>query len=163
MWIKLLSIFLKRLIRQGSLIVVYPDGRSIQYGDGSTPSATMRFHAHSLPRKLLINPELTLGEAYMDGTLTVDQDDFYGLIELLVVNLTRHPDVWHHRWQANLRRFHRRLAQFNPAGLSATWRIITTCPARCMTCFWTPTANTPAPISANRATPWKPPKETRNR
>ena len=116
MWIKLLSIFLKRLIRQGSLIVVYPDGRSIQYGDGSTPSATMRFHAHSLPRKLLINPELTLGEAYMDGTLTVDQDDLYGLIELLVINLKRQSDAWHLRWQANLRQLHRRLAQFNPAG-----------------------------------------------
>ena len=114
--IKLLSIFLKRLVRQGNLIVVYPDGQSIGYGDGSTPAVTMRLHARALPRKLLINPDLVLGEAYMDGTLTVDQDDLYGLIELLVINLTRQPDAWHYRWQANLRRLHRRLAQFNPAG-----------------------------------------------
>ncbi|KKM85600.1 hypothetical protein LCGC14_1287350, partial [marine sediment metagenome] len=116
MWTRLLSIFLKRLIKQGRLVVAYPDGQSIAYGDGSTSAVTMRLHARSLPRKLLINPNLALGEAYMDGTLTVDQDDIYGLIELLVVNLTLQPDLWHHRWLAHLRRLCRRLAQFNPAG-----------------------------------------------
>lgn len=116
MWTRLLSIFLKRLIRQGDLVVVYPDERSIRYGDGSTPAVTMRLYAHALPRKLLVNPDLALGEAYMDGTLTVDQDDIYGLIELLVVNLTLQPSVWHYRWPAHLRRLYRRLSQFNPAG-----------------------------------------------
>ena len=116
MWTRLLSIFLKRLIRQGDLVVVYPDERSIRYGDGSTPAATMRLHARALPRKLLVNPDLALGEAYMDGTLTVDQDDIYGLIKLLVVNLTLQPNVLHYRWPAHLRRFYRRLSQFNPAG-----------------------------------------------
>ena len=116
MWTRLLSIFLKRLINQGALVVVYPDGRSIRYGDGSTPAVTMRLHARTLPRKLLINPDLALGEAYMDGTLTVDQDDIYDLVELLVVNLRLQPDVWHYRWLAHLRRLYRRLSQFNPAG-----------------------------------------------
>ena len=116
MWARLLAIFLKRLITQGDLVVVYPDGRSMRYSNGATSTVTMRFHEHSLPRKLLINPDLALGDAYMDGTLTVDQDDIYGLIELLVVNLTLQPDIWHHRWLANLRRLCRRLAQFNPAG-----------------------------------------------
>lgn len=116
MWTRMLSIFLKRLIKQGSLVVVYPDGQIIDYGHGSSPAVTMRFHARSLPRKLLINPDLALGEAYMDGTLTVDQDDIYGLIELLVVNLTLQPSVWHYRWPAHLRRLYRRLSQFNPAG-----------------------------------------------
>jgi cyclopropane-fatty-acyl-phospholipid synthase len=115
MWTRLLSIFLKRLIKQGALVVVNPDGQSVRYGDESAPAVTMRLHARSLPRKLLINPDLTLGEAYMAGTLTVDQDDIYDLVELLVVNLTHQPDVWHYRWAAHLRRFYRRLSQFNPA------------------------------------------------
>lgn len=116
MWPKLLSIFLQRLIKQETLIVVYPGGHSIRYGDGLTPAVTMRLHAHSLPRKLLINPDLALGEAYMDGSLTVDQDDIYGLLELLVVNLRLQPNLWHYRWSAHLRRLYRRVSQFNPTG-----------------------------------------------
>jgi cyclopropane-fatty-acyl-phospholipid synthase len=115
MWAKFLSLFLARLIRQGALVAVYPGGRSVRYGEASSSPVTVRFHARSLPRKLLVNPDLALGEAYMDGTLTIEDDDIYGLIELLVVNLAHQPDVWHYRWLARLRRLYRRLAQFNPA------------------------------------------------
>ena len=113
MWSRLISKFLNRLIRKGSLVVVFPDGRTVHYGDSSSP-VVMRFHSRSLARKLLINPHLSLGEAYMDGTLTVDEDDIYGLIELLIVNLADQPGVWHHSWLARARRLHRGLAQFNP-------------------------------------------------
>ena len=115
MWAPFLSFFLSRLIKQGALIAIYPGGRSIQYGEDSSSPVTVRFHARSLPRKLLVNPDLALGEAYMDGTLTIEDDNLYGLIELLVVNLAHPSDVWHYRWLARLRRLYRRLAQFNPA------------------------------------------------
>ena len=115
MWARLLSIFLKRLIKKGALIVIYSDGRSMRYGDTTSSPVTVRFHAQSLARKLLINPDLALGEAYMDGTLTVDEDDLYSLIELLIINLALQPDVWHYRWLTRLRWLHRRLAQSNPA------------------------------------------------
>ena len=114
MWSGLIANFLDRLIRKGSLIVVFPDERVVHYGD-SSPPVTVRIHARSLARKLLINPDLALGEAYMDGTLTIDEDDLDGLIELLVVNLANQPGVWHYRWMARLRRLCRRIAQFNPA------------------------------------------------
>lgn len=114
MWTPLLSIFLNRLIKQGALIVVYPNGQSVWYGDALSSPITVRLHARSLLRKLLIHPDLALGEAYMDGRLTVDEDNLYGLVELLVVNLASRPDVWQYRWLARLRRLCRRLAQFNP-------------------------------------------------
>ena len=115
MWARFLSFFLSRLIKQGALVAIYADGRSKQYGEDSSSPVTVRFHARSLPRKLLVNPDLALGEAYMDGTLTIEEDDIYGLVELLVVNLAHQPDVWHYRSLARLRRLYRRLAQFNPA------------------------------------------------
>lgn len=115
MWARFLSFFLSRLIKQGALVAIYADGRSKQYGEDSSSPVTVRFHARSLPRKLLVNPDLVLGEAYMDGTLTIEDDDIYGLIELLVVNLAHQPEVWHYRSLARLRRLYRRLAQFNPA------------------------------------------------
>ena len=115
MWSRLISNFLNRLIMKGSLTVVFPDGRAVHYGESSSSPVIVRFHARSLSRKLLINPDLALGEAYTDGTLTVDEDDLCGLIELLVVNLAHQPDVWHYRWLARFRWLYRRLAQFNPA------------------------------------------------
>lgn len=115
MWSRLMSILLNRLIVKGSLTVVFPNGRAVDYGEPSSSPVTIRFDARSLSHKLLINPDLALGEAYMDGTLAVDGDDLYGLIELLVVNLAHQPDVWHYRWLARLRWFCRSLAQFNPA------------------------------------------------
>lgn len=114
-WARFLSFFLSRLIKQGTLLVISPDGRLMQYGEDSSSPVTVRFHAKSLSRKLLINPDLALGEAYVDGTLSVDEGDLYSLIELLVVNLAHQPDVWHYRWLARLRQLYRRLAQFNPA------------------------------------------------
>lgn len=115
MWGLFLSFFLSRLIKQGALVTIFPDGRSMRYGEGKSSPVTVRFHTRSLLRKLLVNPDLALGEAYMNGTLTVDEDDLYSLVELLVVNLAHQPDVWHYRWLARLRRLYRRLAQFNPA------------------------------------------------
>ncbi len=116
MWDKLFSSFLHRFIKQGALVVVYPDGRRQHYGEAGVPAITMRLRDHSLPRRLLINPDLSLGEAYMDGTLTVDGDDIYGLLELLMVNLKRQKGAWHIRWLLRLRRASRGFAQFNPVG-----------------------------------------------
>ncbi len=114
MWTRLLSVFLKRLIKKGALIIFFPDGRVVSHGDASSSPVTVRYHARTLSRKLLINPDLALGEAYMDGTLTIDNDDLYGLIDLLVANLTLQPVVWNYRWLARLRQLCRGLAQFNP-------------------------------------------------
>ncbi len=116
MWARFLSLFLHRLIRQGALVAVFPDGQSVHNSGASSAPVTVRFHTRSLARKLVTDPELALGEAYVDGTLTVDDDDLYGFLELLLVNLKHQPDVWHHRWLAGLRRLYRSAAQFNPAG-----------------------------------------------
>ncbi len=115
MWTRFLSLLLHGLIRQGSLIAAYPDGRSERYGELAAAPITVRFHARSVPRKLLLNPDFHLGEAYMDGTLTVDGDDIYGLLDLLLVNLNAQGAPWHCRWGAALRRLGRGLSQYNPA------------------------------------------------
>lgn len=114
MWDRLLSLFLRRFIKQGVLIAIYPDGRSERYGKKSARPVTVRFHSRSLLRRLLANPDLALGEAYMDGSLTVENDDLYGLIELLMSNQMRQPNFGHHPWLGRFRRMGRGLAQFNP-------------------------------------------------
>jgi len=114
MWNKLLASFLRRLIKHGALIVIDPDGRSQHFGEADVPPVRVNLHDRSLARRLVIDPDLSLGEAYMDGTLTVAEDDIYGLMELLLVNLRNRNTAWHYRWLAALRRAGRGIAQFNP-------------------------------------------------
>ena len=86
MWEDRLDGVLDALIQTGDLTVEMPSGRICVYGDGTTPKVTIRMSEASLPRRFLFNPELALGEAYVDQTMTVDDDDLYGLFELAMTN-----------------------------------------------------------------------------
>ncbi len=92
-----LSQILKRLIKTGSLTVIDAKGRKYFYsGNDDGPSVTMRLHDKKVTRKLALYPKLYLGEAYMDGTLTVEEGDIYTLLDLFTRNLgwgKRHPLV----------------------------------------------------------------------
>ncbi len=116
MWNKLLSSFLRRLVKRGALVVIYPDGHSQRYGEVEEPAITMRLHDRSLPRRLFTSPNLSFGEAYMEGALTVEADDIYGLIELFIVNLNSQKGEWRHRLLSRLRRSCRWFKQFNSIG-----------------------------------------------
>ncbi len=114
MWTYLLSKFLSRFIKNGSLRVTYPDGKERQYGEDSKDIIVTEMRSRSLPRKLFLNPELVLGEAYMDGSLTVANDDIYGLLELLISNQALQHSSWFSPKIALYRRFFRYFAQHNP-------------------------------------------------
>ena len=73
----LFSILCNHLFRVGTLVVVDANGRRHNFGGGGGPSSTIRFHDESLHWRLFFNPALTLGEAYMDGTLTVEGGTIY--------------------------------------------------------------------------------------
>ncbi|PTX57057.1 cyclopropane-fatty-acyl-phospholipid synthase [Litoreibacter ponti] len=92
MWIALLRTLVTRLVRDGSLTVHLPDGTSVTAGNGAEPRVTLTLHGEDLPRKLILNPELALGEAYMDGEddgLTIEDDNVRGLLTLVVRNFQR--------------------------------------------------------------------------
>lgn len=83
MWTGLLHKALTRAVRTGSLVLSYPDGQVQHYGHGA-PQVVARLADPDLPRKLLLNPELALGEAYMHGQLQIEDDDLHGLLTLLI-------------------------------------------------------------------------------
>jgi cyclopropane-fatty-acyl-phospholipid synthase len=104
---------LRRLLQKGSLQVALPDGQSHTYGDGSgTP---LRLHIHDLAtvRHLVLNPEMALGEAYMNATLTIEEGDLQGLLGLIVANRDAAPLVWWQRVLPRLRIALRRFSQNN--------------------------------------------------
>ncbi|MDE3078776.1 MAG: class I SAM-dependent methyltransferase, partial [Paracoccaceae bacterium] len=112
MWSGLLDRLLTGLIRQGELLVTYPDGRLRRYGSG-TPRVALRFTDPALPRKLVLRPDLSLGEAYMDGNVEIEGDDLRGLLGLLMMNLETQPENWRDRL-LHLRTWLHPLDQFNP-------------------------------------------------
>ncbi|MEO0372038.1 MAG: cyclopropane-fatty-acyl-phospholipid synthase family protein [Pseudomonadota bacterium] len=115
MWVKLLDTFLAHLFRSGELTVTYPDGVAKTYGDGEGSKIAVTLHDPALPRKLIQSPEMAVGEAYMDGTLTVEDDDLRGFLNLAVSNMASHGKPWFHRPLEIYRYIHRYVSQFNPA------------------------------------------------
>lgn len=110
---KLLSWQLRRFIKIGTLRVTYPAGQTENYGDASTPAVAVVLKDQSVLFKLVTAPYVALGESYMDGALTVDNDDLYGLLALLQQNLLKRPESLPSSGLSLLRRHMRGMTQAN--------------------------------------------------
>ena len=110
MWDRILDRLLRSLIRDGNLTVQMPSGARQSYGNGSGPAVTVTLHDPALPGRLVRGPDMALGEAYMDQTLTVENDDLAGFLALLLRNAADGRAGW---WRYPLERAQRllRLAQ----------------------------------------------------
>ena len=110
MWDRILDRLLRSLIRDGNLTVQMPSGARQSYGNGSGPAVTVTLHDPALPGRLVRGPDMALGEAYMDQTLTVENDDLAGFLALLLRNAADGRADW---WRYPLERAQRllRLAQ----------------------------------------------------
>jgi cyclopropane-fatty-acyl-phospholipid synthase len=110
---RVLSIFLRRFIRHGSFTVTTAAGKSYVFGDGSGTPVAVRFTDAKTQRAVLVDPELRLGEAYMDGTFVVEQ----GSIEDVLALLLRQEAIAAPKWALPsrlVRYLLRRWQQFNP-------------------------------------------------
>lgn len=113
----LLQAVLRRVIQRGMLTLIAPDGRRFGFGSGS-PTATIRITDWATVRRLAFNPDLSLGEAYVDGTLVVENGDIYDLLDLCLGNLGWHDGHWVQRVGSAARRLMRRVTQYNPASVA---------------------------------------------
>jgi cyclopropane-fatty-acyl-phospholipid synthase len=114
MWTGLLDRMLGRLVSHGALDVTYPDGITRHYGNGRAPQVAVRLSDPDLPRRLVVNPDLALGEGYMDETVQIENDDLHGMLGLLLSNINSAPDNWREKL-LHMRGYFRWAAQFNPA------------------------------------------------
>lgn len=90
---KLLKFFLSSFVKHGSLEVETHSGKTFEVGDGSGPRLAIRFVGAGSERRLLLDPELALGELYMDGNLVVTRGSLYELLECAEHNLDRVGNV----------------------------------------------------------------------
>jgi cyclopropane-fatty-acyl-phospholipid synthase len=113
-----LDAILRRFVVVGRLTVLWPDGRRTSYAGppGSGPEAGIAIRDRRTIRRLVINPTLALGEAYMEGGLIPDGNGIYDAIEVLALNVmanaTGHPIA---RFRSALGVLRRRFDQYNPA------------------------------------------------
>lgn len=117
----LLSKLLTRFVHNGTLRVINADGELFTFGGkGPGPVVTMQLHDKALHTKIALNPELYVGEGYMDGTLTFEDGstvgDFMQLFSLNRSGLSSQASqqVLRKAWRA-ARRWH----QNNPAAQAA--------------------------------------------
>ncbi|MEQ8267795.1 MAG: cyclopropane-fatty-acyl-phospholipid synthase family protein [Parvibaculum sp.] len=113
----LFSALLRRIVKHGSLTTINADGRRREFGDGTGAPVVVRFHDKTVSTELAFNPYLKLGEAYMDGRMTIDPPaGIYELLDVLTGNLgTKFAGPAFEIYGA-LRRAKRRIDQHNPIG-----------------------------------------------
>jgi cyclopropane-fatty-acyl-phospholipid synthase len=110
---RLLAWFLGRYIRRGSFTVTTAAGRTYAFGDGSGPPVAVRLTTAQAERAVLFDPELKLGEAYMDGSFVVERGSIADVLAVLLGQERSALPNW--VLPARLLRYLlRRLQQFNP-------------------------------------------------
>lgn len=115
MWDKILDRMLRDLFSHGALHLTYPDGTERQYGPAAEPTARMAMHDPDLPRLMVLSTELAMGEAYMDGRLTIENDDLDAFFGLVLQNTGgKGRNVWWRKWSRRAKVLRRRIDQNNP-------------------------------------------------
>jgi cyclopropane-fatty-acyl-phospholipid synthase len=113
---RLLDVLLRRFVRRGTLRITTAGGAVLTFGDSTGRPVAIRFMTPAAQRGVLIDPELRLGEAYMDGTLRVEEGT---IADFLALVLGQTPDGMPPSWarpQWIIRYLYRRLQQLNRPG-----------------------------------------------
>ncbi len=74
---------LKKYIRAGNLRIRTARGATYALGDGTGKQVALRFTTAAAERGVTLDPELKLGESYVDGTLVVEQGSIADVLAIL--------------------------------------------------------------------------------
>ena len=93
---------LQNLIKIGRLRVITPDGSSVLLGgqpylQHHRPlDVVVRLHGAMTPYKLMLDPHRFVGEAYMNGELTIEKGDLWDFLEVVGYNFEdAGPEITH--------------------------------------------------------------------
>jgi cyclopropane-fatty-acyl-phospholipid synthase len=98
-------------VRRGNLAVRSASGCFYAFGDGTGDPVVARFESAPAQWAVLLDPDLKLGEAYMDGRFVLERGTVANFVDLI----TQKGDVWP-RWAlvpSALRHASRRISQRN--------------------------------------------------
>src|ERR1700737_492115 len=81
---RLLRYFMGKFIRRGAMTFTTANGMTFTCGDGTGEPVAVRFLTAAAERRVLFDPELALGEVYMDGTFVVDRGSLADVLAILL-------------------------------------------------------------------------------
>ena len=100
---------LQKFLHIGCLRIVIANGPAhCLKGELAGPDVTIHIQNYRLIWRILIKPDLAIGEAYMDGSLTIANDDLEQLMALLMAN----NGHWQKHWLARIGLFARTYLTF---------------------------------------------------
>lgn len=109
-----LRIVFERAIPAGHVIVIDAAGSSYHFGNGQGKKVVARLRDRSTEWALLRDPELTLGECYVDGRLKIVSGTIYDFLAGVMQGTARGPVSPLFRLHGAMRYLGRRIRQFNP-------------------------------------------------
>ncbi|HSK40884.1 MAG TPA: cyclopropane-fatty-acyl-phospholipid synthase family protein [Arenibaculum sp.] len=107
---------LRAVIREGSLGLIDHRGRLHRYGSGTGPDVVLKMHDPGLDWSIPLNPPVRFAEAYMNGTLTVEEGSIEDFVVVFARNYGHLERHWIMRLANRLGRQGRSLKQYNPIG-----------------------------------------------
>ena len=81
---RLLRVLLQKLIRTGNLRITTARGSTFTCGDKIGTPVAIRFITRAAQRGVLVDPELRLGEAYMDGGVVLERGSIADLLAVVL-------------------------------------------------------------------------------
>lgn len=109
----LLHRLLARTIKKGRLEIIDAAGAAHRFGDGKGIALRVRFNTASAERALLLDPEMKLGEEYMNGGYDIEFGTVADFLTLLLANAGDRRRTWWTSAIASARFIVRRLAENN--------------------------------------------------
>lgn len=113
----MLRTVLDHMIKNGDLTVTDSAGTQFHFGDKTGTAVHIRFNNRKAERALAFNPELKLGESFMDGEIDFLEGDIYALLQMVFENTgpTAAKEPWM-RLLTQMRILFRRFQQMNTIG-----------------------------------------------
>lgn len=115
---RLLRAIFSKLVTRGSLTTTLASGEVIRAGDGSGAPVAIRFTNRRAPWAVVIDPEMQLGELFMDGRMVMERGTVYDLMHLVLSEARGQPSPWFERALDRARFLIRHLTTWNTRGRS---------------------------------------------
>ena len=82
-----LSRLFKGLVKRGRLRITDFDGQIYEFGEEAVPpDAAILLRDRTTAWRIAYNPELNIGETYVDGSLVIEQGTLFSFLRLLLIN-----------------------------------------------------------------------------